>query len=1197
MSKVFNKGFSIRHRNVSALALIFCVVASGAAAAQQPQQSDYTEPSDYAARTRALDQADSRAEKEAERLVSLPPEKIILMLREEPGLFLEVKKMLVRRAYAEGQVLDPKQLTDEAIFDLVEKDEETRALITQQIVDRGYVRAKPTQEELAKQFEERQRLAYQAQWNAQQNQQEYNRSEQTSAPSSSQRNGPQGPSAPPMYGPPAQQNVQPSVPQNQINTDQQRSLLQASLQGSNSDEPQGLPFDAVTGGQQQLSPDQIQQLISAYRQGQLPAGLAGGDLGKLASSMGGNSATGMAQQQSLTQEQAYEELLQSQSQPQNLASLDRNLPFANTPPRRSYSRAQHNYAERPLDQPRLLHRANPYADVPSLYDLYSQYARHSGPLQRFGMDVFENGSGNFDQLPMDLPAGPDYVLGPGDGLNIDLWGSVSQRLHRVVDPEGRVALPEIGTIQVAGHNLGEVQHMVQSALRSQFRELEADVSLDRVRAVRVYVVGDVQRPGAYDVSSLSTPLNALYEAGGPTSRGSMRIVKHYRGNQLVETVDLYDLLLRGVHSGMQRLESGDTILVPPVGEQVTIEGMVRRPGIYELAGEKNLSEVLELAGGVLPSGTLRHVDVERVEAHQSRTMLRVDLPVTNNDATVTAALDQFQIQDGDDIRISPILPYADKTVYLDGHVFRPGKYAYRDGMKITDLIHSYNDLLPEPYKRHAEIIRLKDPELKPEIIAFNLQDALAGKDQDLVLKPFDTVRIFGRFDFEDPPIITVSGEVRDPGDHVTNGATYLRDAIFLAGNTTPDAELDDVQVFRKTPDGKFEVISANLAKALAGDKHDNIMLLPQDRVFVHRNTKRIDPPTVQVEGEVARPGRYLLGADMTATELVRLAGGVKRSAYLETAELTRYSIQQGKTLEGEHIPVRIGAALSGAPDTDMRLHPGDVLTIKQIAGWKDIGATVTLDGAVVHPGTYGIQEGERLSDVVARAGGFRSDAYPYGAIFQRVEIRELEEKNRQQLITEAKAEGGSFGSSLDNALGRGGLSEAALGGGALGGGAALAQYRDTIEKLQATPAVGRMVIHISANRSWVHTPADVQLRAGDSIYIPKKPNFVMVQGSVYNQTAIAFRPGKSAHWYLHQAGGATSAADKKNIFIVRADGTVTGGSRSLFSGGALDAAMQPGDMIVVPARAVGGGFKWRETLQVAQLVSAVGIAVQVARGF
>jgi protein involved in polysaccharide export with SLBB domain len=1155
--------------------MFLVVVAAGAQTLQPQQRQDaYPDGQDRSSRTRAIDEADSRAEQEAQRLVSLPPEKIILLLQQESGLFLEVKKMMVRKAFAQGRVLDPKELADEAIFRLVRDDEEIRALITQEIVDRGYVRAKPTREELAREFKEEQRIENA---NARRNEQPY--SEQI------QEGEGEGASATNQYGPfenrrqnaplypnvPQQENPQPSTPQTPLNNDQRRAFLQASMVEPTDQDSDGLPLDAVTGGQQQISPEQIQQLVAAYGGGQAATGTGGQpDIAKLATALGNGSAASRTSQMPQSQEESY---YQSTQLPQQ-ARLESNYPLqSQRQPRRPRGRQ---------DQPALLHHANPYADVPSLYDLYTQYSQRPATLKRFGLDIFENGTGNFDQLPMDLPAGPEYVLGPGDGLNIDLWGSVSQRLHRVVDREGRLSLPEIGTIQVSGHTLGDVQRIVQSALRSQFRQLEADVSLDRLRTVRVYVVGDVLRPGAYDVSSLSTPLNAFFQAGGPTARGSMRVMKHYRGNQLVEDVDLYDLLLHGVQSGMQRLESGDTLLVPPIGQEVTVEGMVRRPGIYELAGEKSLAQVLELTGGVLASGTLRHVDVDRVQAHENRTMLRVDLPENNGQANVTEALEQFSVQDGDKIKISPILPFSEKTVYLDGHVFRPGKFAYRDGMKVTDLLHSYSDLLPEPYKQHAEIIRLSAPDLKPEIIAFNLGEALQGKDQDLVLKPFDTVRVFGRFDFEDPPIITVSGEVRDPGDHVTNGATYLRDAVFLAGNTTPDAELADVQVFRKTHDGKMEVLNADLKKAISGDEKENILLQPQDRVFIHKSVQRLDPPTVEVQGEVPRPGKYPLGEDMTATELVRLAGGLKRSAYTQLAELTRYDLEEGNKIESEHLPIKIGEALSGEPDTDMRLRAGDVLTIREIAGWKDIGATVKVEGEVVHPGTYGIQEGERLSDVLARAGGFRTDAYPYGAIFERVEIRELEEKNRAQLVSEARQEGGGLGAGVDDPLSKE---------------ASLSQWRDTLQKLQTTPPVGRMVIHISRGKSWLRSPADVQLRAGDSIYIPKKPNFVMVQGAVYNQTAITFRPGKSAGWYLHQAGGATSAADKKNIFIVRADGTVAGGPKSLFNGGALEAAMQPGDMIMVPSKAFGGGIKWKETLQVAQLVSAIGIAVQVARSF
>ena len=847
---------------------------------------------------------------------------------------------------------------------------------------------------------------------------------------------------------------------------------------------------------------------------------------------------------------------------------------------------QYSYPKQP-QQPMLRHRPNPYADVPSLYDLYAQYSKRSPKLERFGEDVFINGTGNLDELPMDLPAGPDYVVGPGDGLTISLTGGISQRLQRVVDREGRIALPEVGAVEVSGRSLGDVQHLVQTVLRGQFRGVDADVSLSRIRTVRVYVTGDVERPGAYDVSSLSTPLNALYIAGGPTSGGSLRILRHYRGKQLIQQVDVYDLLLHGVRGDVQRLQAGDTIQVPPLKGQVTIEGMVRRPAVYELNGEKGLAEVLELAGGVLPSGTLRHVDVERVESHEGRTMLRLDIPETNSDASVNKALETFVVQDGDKIKITPILPYADKTVYLDGHVSRPGKFAYTDGMKVTDLIKSYKDVLPEPSISHAEIIRLSQPDFAPEVLTFNLGDALAGKDQDLVLKPFDIVRVFGRFDFEDPPVITVTGEVRDPGDHLTNGAAHLRDAVYLAGGTTRDALLTDAQVFRKTSDGKLEVINVNLAKALEGDAKDNIVLEPKDRVFIHRDLNKFDPPTVAIEGEVARPGKYPLGDNMTAAALVRLAGGFKRGAYKDEADLTRYEVSQGSKVVSDHVTVPIAKAMADEPDADVRLRDGDVLAIRQLTGWKDLGAMIKVTGEVVHPGTYGIQEGERLSSIIQRAGGFRSDAYPYGAVFERDQIRELETKNRADLLDRVQSEAASVKGIPEQ-------NQQDL----LAKQAAVEQFQVTLQKLQNAPPQGRMVIHISTNlQHWMNTPSDVQVRAGDTIYVPKRPSVVLVDGAVYNPTGVTFKPGKSAGWYLSQSGGPTGSANKKGVFVIRADGSVAGGAGGLFSGGAESTAMQPGDMVVVPEKIFTISHAWQNTATAAQIMTAIAISASYAKNF
>ena len=275
------------------------------------------------------------------------------------------------------------------------------------------------------------------------------------------------------------------------------------------------------------------------------------------------------------------------------------------------------------DEPETLHLPAPY-NLRSLRDLYTQVPPDSTKLKRFGSEVFVNrddpthgGLGNRN-LPVDLPIGPDYVLGTGDGLTINLWGGISQNIARVIDREGKIALPEAGSLVVAGLTLQQARSSIESALKQQYHNAQVDVTIARLRTVRVYVVGDVQRPGAYDVSSLSTPLNAIYQAGGPTSVGSLRIVRHYRGQQLIREVDLYSFLLNGVRMDDERLQAGDTLLIPPAGPQVAIFGMVKRPAIYELKGSSTLKEVLDDAGGATVAAALDHITIDRIDPNKQR---------------------------------------------------------------------------------------------------------------------------------------------------------------------------------------------------------------------------------------------------------------------------------------------------------------------------------------------------------------------------------------------------------------------------------------------------------------------------------------------------------------------------------------------------------------------------------------------------
>ena len=1140
------------------LTALMCFLAIGSVSVSISAQTQSSAYSDRRG-NRVVDQEEQALAEQ----VTLPADKIVELLRQEPGLMLEVKKALIKKAYQQGRLLDPADLTDAVTIQLVMDDNNVRIIATQQIQDRLYVKAKPRMDDLSNNGERQSFDSAKTEdeyWTAWGKQQQQLRQEQEQKrKAAEEQNATPQPSSPPA------QNPQPTN-----NRNQQLLMNRAAL-------------DAST--QNSMSSDQMQQLATV-RPDELSTLLAGSATGTTSGISPASLKSGATSRDSMGSPDLLSR--QNSSGPSgSQAYSGANMPSLSTYRRSPSARSSDLYRIEQQDTTTAIrHRPDPYADVPSLYDIYSQVSTRQPQLERFAYNIFDDDSGNFDDLPMDLPVGPDYVLGPGDGMTIDMWGGVAQRLVRYVDREGRLALPEVGTLMVAGKTLGDVQVEVQKALRTQYRDVRADVSLSRLRTVRVYVVGDVQHPGAYDISSLSTPLNALYAAGGPTQNGSLRMVKHFRGKELVQQVDLYDLLLNGTRGDIKSLQPGDTVLVPPIGSQVKVQGMVRRPAIYELNGEKNLAELLELSGGVLATGTLRHIEVERIEAHQGRNMLSLDIPESNDQQKVTKALEDFKVQDGDVVRISPILPYNEKTVYLDGHVFHPGKYPYRQGMKITDLIKSYSDLMPEPYAQHAEVIRLSQPDFRPTVISFDLADAMAGNTQDITLEAFDTVRVFGRFDFEDPPAISVIGEVREPGVHRTNGVTRLSDAIFLAGGLTPDAMLSDVQVIRYQQGGKVKVLSANLGLALKGDATNELILQPRDRVIVHRGFSKLDPPSVTIEGEVARPGKYPLGAEMSASDLVRVAGGFKRSAYKDSADLSRYVIENGKKILGEHQEIAIAKALAGEPDTDYRLRDGDVLTIRMIGGWKDIGGSINVKGEVVYPGVYGIQEGEHLSSVLKRAGGFRPDSYPYGAVLDRAQVRELAERNRQDLIKRIQA-----GSDIRVSADVTGGEQAALVQ------AAMQQQQQVLGALKSQAASGRMVIHISSDISkWEGTVDDVVVRPGDSLVIPQKPYFVMVIGQVYNSNAVSYQPGKEVSWYLKQAGGPTDLANTKNTFVVRADGSLVGrdSGGGWWGGNVMNTKLRPGDSIVVPEKFVTGSSALKTFLQAANILSQIAFTATVA---
>ncbi len=405
-----------------------------------------------------------------------------------------------------------------------------------------------------------------------------------------------------------------------------------------------------------------------------------------------------------------------------------------------------------------------------------------GDLRQFGYMVFSSPVSTFAPVD-DVPVGPDYVLGPGDSMVINVSGAMDSALIRIVDRNGRVFLPRVGPVRVWGLTFSQADRVLRDELARYFRGFETTITLGRLRTIRVHVVGEVCQPGSYTVSSLSTLTNGLYAAGGPTKLGSLREIRLLRNNHLVGTLDLYDFLLRGDRTRDFRLESGDTIFVPTIGSVVGIEGEVKRPAIYEAHEPMSVSDLILMAGGVTPRSYLKRVQVVRQEPSAERTA--IDLDLTNVFIRDDRSSD-LTLENGDLVRVFPSDYRVYNVVHLSGAVKYPGDYELKPDMRISQLL-PRERVLPEAYLERVEIVR-RQPDLTTEILPVDLKQAWTGQPvEDVVLKPLDEVHV--RTELRAVGTVTLEGEVKRPGQYSIARGERLSSVIQRAGGFTDRAYL------------------------------------------------------------------------------------------------------------------------------------------------------------------------------------------------------------------------------------------------------------------------------------------------------------------------------------------------------------------------------------------------------------------------
>ncbi|MBI5015046.1 MAG: SLBB domain-containing protein [Deltaproteobacteria bacterium] len=508
-------------------------------------------------------------------------------------------------------------------------------------------------------------------------------------------------------------------------------------------------------------------------------------------------------------------------------------------------------------------------------------------LTHFGHELFDPRP-DASSAVEPYPVSDDYVVGPGDEITLKMWGRLEGSELLRVDRDGKVFLPKFGgSLYVAGKTVREVKAFLKKKVEA-VPQVYLDVSMGQLSGFRVSVLGEVTAPGIYRATSFHTVLQAIALAGGVRDIGSLRRVQLKRGRETAAEVDLYDFLLRGDVTQDLRLRPGDAIFVPVAGPLIAVTGEVRRQAIHELWKERSIGEALAMAGGLSPSAFKRRVQVERLEGNRARVVLDLDLAAGGSEVSA------FALQDGDVVRVSPVLPEDENAVQVRGNVRRAGKYEWRQGLTVGALIPDEKFFQPETFLDYALLFRTVGPDNRKAILPVNLQRIVVEKDRaaDIALEPDDELVVYRRSAFRDEKTATVSGEVRTPGTYKVFPGMRVSDLLKAAGDVTRNASLVDAELARWDEQFNPTVRRISLQKALSGDRDEDLAVQDRDVLSVRPVPDLQEFRYITVSGEVVSPGVYAARKGERLSSILRRAGGFTQDAFLTGAVFTRVSVQK-----------------------------------------------------------------------------------------------------------------------------------------------------------------------------------------------------------------------------------------------------------------------------------------------------------------
>ena len=758
------------------------------------------------------------------------------------------------------------------------------------------------------------------------------------------------------------------------------------------------------------------------------------------------------------------------------------------------------------------------------------------PLPLFGQSLFVQAPTTF--APVDwLQVPSDYTIGPGDELQIRIWGQVEANLRVIVDRSGQIYIPQVGQVTLAGIHYGALEQHLKQQISKIFKNFNVTATIGRLRSIQVIVVGDARYPGTYTISSLSTLVNAIFASGGPTPQGSLRDIQVRRDGVTITHFDFYDLLIKGDKTKDVRLQPGDILYIPHVGPLVAVSGSVNSPAIYEAKLDSTLSDMINIAGDLNTVADTNKITIDRLLDHQGRQTL--EFPYDDQSRTL-------RVKDGDIIHAFSIVPRFENTVTLRGNVANPGRYPWKPGMRVRDLIPDAQALLTRQYWRNRAAI-------------------VNGRATEYPVHTSPSRN--GRNNLNQP--------------QQTNGAasnTAARNGSESDANSNSQIMGSDQSSSSPTelPEGTGGG-SANPADSLYGESELNPSANQSQNSSDHTATGQqplamsTTTPYSNVVKDVAEDVRRYAPEINWDYAIIQRVNPTDLSSKLIWMSPRKAIIEQDDA-------------------SNLELQPGDIVTIfsqRDISvPQADRSQYVIVEGEVMRPGVYKLENGENLRSVLQRAGGLTPDAYIYGSQLTRESARVDQQKSLDQLANTMEVQIRQSAMSVAASAQAGDLPQL------------LAAQEAIIAQLKNTRANGRVALPVKPQDKNLADFPDMVLEDNDRLSIPRTPSTVSVVGDVYNPGSFIFEPRNTAGAYLEIAGNGKPQSDLHHAFVLRANGVVVAAHNvnGLFTGSKFDRLrLYPGDQIVVPYKLPTGAFVrgLRDWTQITSQLAITGAALAI----